>query len=186
MPFPLEAVDTRILGALQNDGRLTNQALSAEVGLSTSPCWRRVRQLEESGVIQSYTAVLDRRQIGLGVLAFIRVKIDSHSEAEAEEFSQDVLKLSEVVACYSIAGDADFLLQVVAADSRRLRRLRHAGSAPPAAHQGDADNIRSEGDQAIPRFSAGCGGPLSSASVAPKLAMLLRSLVPAYDLQPGP
>ncbi|KEA05734.1 Lrp/AsnC family transcriptional regulator [Rhizobium rhizogenes] len=116
MPFPLEAVDTRILGALQNDGRLTNQALSAEVGLSTSPCWRRVRQLEESGVIQSYTAVLDRRQIGLGVLAFIRVKIDSHSEAEAEEFSQDVLKLSEVVACYSIAGDADFLLQVVAAD----------------------------------------------------------------------
>ncbi|NTH52295.1 Lrp/AsnC family transcriptional regulator [Agrobacterium rhizogenes] len=116
MPFPLEAVDTRILGALQNDGRLTNQALSAEVGLSTSPCWRRVRQLEESGVIQSYTAVLDRRQIDLGVLAFIRVKIDSHSEAEAEEFSQDVLKLSEVVACYSIAGDADFLLQVVAAD----------------------------------------------------------------------
>ncbi|CAN7404548.1 Lrp/AsnC family transcriptional regulator [Rhizobium rhizogenes] len=116
MPFPLEPVDTRILGALQNDGRLTNQALSSEVGLSTSPCWRRVRQLEESGVIQSYTAVLDRRQIGLGVLAFIRVKIDSHSEAEAEEFSQDVLKLSEVVACYSIAGDADFLLQVVAAD----------------------------------------------------------------------
>lgn len=116
MPFPLEPVDTRILGALQNDGRLTNQTLSSEVGLSTSPCWRRVRQLEESGVIQSYTAVLDRRQIGLGVLAFIRVKIDSHSEAEAEEFSQDVLKLSEVIACYSIAGDADFLLQVVAAD----------------------------------------------------------------------
>jgi DNA-binding Lrp family transcriptional regulator len=112
----LEPIDLRILNALQSDGRLTNQALSSEVGLSTSPCWRRVRQLEESGVIQGYTAVLDRRQIGLGVLAFIKVKIDSHSEAEAEAFSKDVAKLKEVVACYSIAGDADFLMQVVSPD----------------------------------------------------------------------
>lgn len=112
----LEPVDIRILASLQGDGRLTNQALSQAVGMSTSPCWRRVRQLEESGVIQNYTAVLDRRKIGLGVLAFVRVKIDSHSEAEAEEFSRHVLKLKEVVACYSIAGDSDFLLQVVSPD----------------------------------------------------------------------
>lgn len=116
MPEQLEPIDIRILSALQDDGRLTNQALSAEVGLSTSPCWRRVRQLEESGVINGYTAVLDRRRIGLGVLAFIKVKIDSHSEAEAEAFSADVSKLKEVVACYSIAGDADFLMQVVSPD----------------------------------------------------------------------
>ncbi|MGK9233912.1 Lrp/AsnC family transcriptional regulator [Inquilinus limosus] len=116
MPGPLEPVDIRILAALQEDGRLTNQALSAEVGLSTSPCWRRVRQLEEGGVIQGYTAVLDRRRIGLGVLAFIRVKIDSHSETESEAFAADVRKLKEVVACYSIAGDTDFLLQVVSPD----------------------------------------------------------------------
>ena len=112
----LEPVDLRILAALQQDGRLTNQALSAEVGLSTSPCWRRVRQLEEDRVIQGYAALLDRRRIGLGVLAFIRVRIDSHSEAGAEEFSESVRQLPEVVACYSIAGDADFLLQVVSAD----------------------------------------------------------------------
>lgn len=116
MPNPLEPVDLRILAALQQDGRLTNQALSAEVGLSTSPCWRRVRQLEEDGVIQGYAALLDRRRIGLGVLAFIRVRIDSHSAAEAEEFSESVRQLPEVVACYSIAGDSDFLLQVVAPD----------------------------------------------------------------------
>ena len=116
MSSTLEPIDRKILTALQKDGRLTNQALSAEIGLSTSPCWRRVRQLEDIGVIKSYTATLDRRQIGLGVLAFVRVKIDSHNEAEAEAFSRDVLKLNEVVACYSIAGDADFLLQVVAAD----------------------------------------------------------------------
>jgi len=75
-----------------------------------------VRQLEETGVIRGYRAELDRKKIGLGVLAFIRVKIDSHSEQEAEEFSASVSKLKEVVACYSIAGDADFLLQVVSPD----------------------------------------------------------------------
>lgn len=112
----LEAEDVRILNHLQRDGRMTNQALSEAVGLSTSPCWRRVRNLEETGVIQSYGARVDRKQVGLGVLAFIRVKIDSHNEAEAEDFSRQVSALKEVVACYSIAGDADFLLQVVASD----------------------------------------------------------------------
>lgn len=114
--LPMEPADTRILAALQEDGRLTNQDLADRVGLSTSPCWRRVRRLEEDGIIQGYRADLDRRQLGLGVLAFIRVKIDSHSEAEAEAFSDEVMQLREVVACYSIAGDADFLLQVVARD----------------------------------------------------------------------
>ena len=112
----LEPVDIKILEALQGDGRLTNQALAEDVGLSTSPCWRRVRQLEETGVIGGYCAALDRQKIGLGVLAFVRVKIDSHSEAEAEEFSKSVARLREVIACYSIAGDADFLLQVVSPD----------------------------------------------------------------------
>lgn len=112
----LEPVDVRILSSLQDDGRLTNQALADEVGLSASPCWRRVRQLEETGVIQGYSARIDRRQVGLGVLAFIRVKIDSHNEEEAELFSRQVAALPQVVACYSIAGDADFLMQVVAPD----------------------------------------------------------------------
>ncbi|HEV7308044.1 Lrp/AsnC family transcriptional regulator [Ensifer sp.] len=116
MPAPLSATDVKILSALQGDGRLSNQALSDAVGMSTSPCWRRVRQLEDDGVIQGYMAVLNRREIGLGVLAFIRVKIDSHTETEAEAFAAEVMKLDSVVACYSIAGDADFLLQVVSAD----------------------------------------------------------------------
>lgn len=116
MDATVEPADVRILEALQEDGRLTNQALAEKVGLSTSPSWRRVRQLEETGVIQGYKAVLDRRAIGLGVLTFIRVKIDSHSAAEAEAFAAEVSRLDEVVACYSIAGDADFLLQVVSPD----------------------------------------------------------------------
>ena len=112
----LEPIDLRILSLLQAEGRLTNQALAETVGLSTSPCWRRVRQLEDDGVIQGYSARLDRRRLGLGVLVFIRVKIDTHSEREAEDFAAAVAALDEVVACYSIAGDADFLLQVVAQD----------------------------------------------------------------------
>ncbi|WP_105438163.1 Lrp/AsnC family transcriptional regulator [Neorhizobium sp. T25_13] len=116
MANDVEPADIRILEALQDDGRLTNQALADRIGLSTSPSWRRVRHLEETGVIQGYKAVLNRKAIGLGVLAFIRVKIDSHSEEEAEAFAAEVIGLDEVVACYSIAGDADFLLQVVSPD----------------------------------------------------------------------
>ncbi len=112
----LEAMDVKILDALQSEGRLTNQSLADRVGLSTSPCWRRVNRLEQEGVITGYRAALDRQKVGLGVLAFIRVRIDSHSAAEAEEFAESVTHLKEVVACYSIAGDADFLLQVVSED----------------------------------------------------------------------
>ncbi|MBY3320815.1 Lrp/AsnC family transcriptional regulator [Rhizobium laguerreae] len=110
-----EPGDIRILKAL-GDGRLTNQELAERVGMSTSPCWRRVKKLEEAGVIRGYQAVVDRRAVGLGVLAFVRVQIDTHSHDEAERFEREVGELEAVIACYSIAGEADFLLQVVAAD----------------------------------------------------------------------
>lgn len=84
--------------------------------MSTSPCWRRVRRLEETAVIRGYKAVLDRRALGLGVLAFVSVAIDSHSREEAIQFEKEVLELDEVVACWSVTGEADFLLHVVAAD----------------------------------------------------------------------
>ncbi|WP_248804259.1 Lrp/AsnC family transcriptional regulator [Pseudomonas sp. MWU13-2100] len=112
----LNLTDVKILTALQQDGRITNQTLAEQIGMSASPCWRRVRQLEEHRYIQGYRAVLDRRRIGLGVMVFIRVSIDHHSEAEARKFEQEVMQLEDVVACYSIGGDADFLLQVVARD----------------------------------------------------------------------
>lgn len=112
----LNQIDIKLLTALQEDGRITNQALAEQVGMSASPCWRRVKQLEEEHYIQGYRAVLDRRKIGLGVMVFIRIKIDRHSETEAQKFEQEVMQLEDVVACYSIGGDADFLLQVVAPD----------------------------------------------------------------------
>ena len=112
----LTTTDVRILTALQQDGRITNQTLADQIGMSASPCWRRVRQLEEHRYIQGYRAVLDRRKIGLGVMVFVRISIGHHSEAEAKKFEEQVLLLEDVVACYSIGGDADFLLQVVARD----------------------------------------------------------------------
>lgn len=112
----LSPSEMHILTLLQNDARITNQALADEIGLSASPCWRKVRRLEEEEVIQGYRAVLNRRKIGLGVMVFVRVSIDSHSEADAKKFEQQLTALDNVVACYSIGGDADFLLQVVSRD----------------------------------------------------------------------
>lgn len=105
--------DQRILRALQKEGRLTNSELAEKTGMSTSPCWRRTRRLEETGIIAGYTATLDRAQLGLGVLVFVSVQIDTHNEEEATAFEKAVFGFEQVVSCHSIGGGADFLLQVV-------------------------------------------------------------------------
>ncbi|KHT62796.1 AsnC family transcriptional regulator [Photobacterium gaetbulicola] len=112
----LGKTETKILTHLQTDARMTNQELAEQIGISSSPCWRKVRKLEEEEIIKGYRAVLNRKKIGLGVMVFVRVAIDSHSEAEARKFEQEVTALENVVACYSIGGDADFLIQVVSRD----------------------------------------------------------------------
>ena len=112
----IDKTDARILELLQVDSRVTNADLAQQLALSTSPCWRRVKQLEDSKVIKGYGVLLDRKKLGLGVMVFIRVSIDSHSEKEAKKFEQEVTALDYVIACYSIGGDADFLLQVVSPD----------------------------------------------------------------------
>jgi DNA-binding Lrp family transcriptional regulator len=116
MPHAIDAHDSRILAALQGNGRLTVAELAEKVHLSTSPTWRRVKRLEEAGVIVGYQATLDRRALGWGVLAFVMVTIGDHSDAEAHAFEQAVGELPEIVACWSIAGSSDFLLQVVKQD----------------------------------------------------------------------
>lgn len=112
----LTRAEIKILAQLQEEGRITNQELAEKTGMSASPCWRMVRKLENDGIIQGYRAVLNRKKIGLNVMVFVRVIIDSHSETQARKFEQEVIALENVVACYSIGGDSDFLLQVVAAD----------------------------------------------------------------------
>ena len=112
----IDKTDARILEILQKDSRMSNAELAEQLNLSNSPCWRRVKQLEDNKIIKGYGVLLDRKKIGLGVMVFIRVSIDSHSEKEAKKFEEQVTALEHVVACYSIGGDADFLLHVVSPD----------------------------------------------------------------------
>lgn len=116
VPKTYDDPDKRILRELQNDGRLTNVELAERTGMSPSPCWRRTRRLEESGVIRRYRADLDRAKLGMGVLVFVSVQIDTHSDADASAFENEVTALPQVVSCHSIGGGADFLLQVVCED----------------------------------------------------------------------
>jgi Lrp/AsnC family leucine-responsive transcriptional regulator len=109
----LAEVDRRILEALQTDGRLTNVELAERVGLSPSPCLRRVKALEARGLIKGYVALLDRRALGLGVMAFVEVQVERNSETAAEAFTGALMRESAVVACYAMTGPYDYLLQVV-------------------------------------------------------------------------
>ncbi|MCY1389272.1 Leucine-responsive regulatory protein [compost metagenome] len=119
----LDAYDRRILAALQRDGRLTNVQLADEIGLSASPCLRRVRNLEEAGVIRGYQAQLDPDEIGLGLTVFVGVKVERHHETEAEAFRQSVLALPEVISAFLVSGESDFLLHVVVPDLRGYERF---------------------------------------------------------------
>lgn len=112
----LDATDRRILRALQRDGRLSVVALSDEVGLSPTPCQRRLRRLEEEGVIAGYTAVLDNARLGLPLQAFVLVSLDSHAEEVVARFQAALSVRPEVLAAYSMSGEMDYLLHVVAAD----------------------------------------------------------------------
>lgn len=108
----LDRIDRRILEILQRDGRLPNNELAAKVNLSPSPCLRRVRSLEEAGVIKRYVALLDPLKIGLGLLAYVSVKLEKKGHMQAEEFSRAVNAWPEVIECFSMTGDMDYLLRV--------------------------------------------------------------------------
>lgn len=120
---PMDAIDTAILSELQADGRLPNAALAERVHLSPSPCLRRLKRLEHDGTIRGYRAVLDRRRVGLGLTVFAELKVTGHSLRRAEEIEQAVASIDAIVACYIVAGVADFLLEVVVPDLAAYERL---------------------------------------------------------------
>ncbi len=112
----LDRYDVAILLALQRDARLSNTDLAAHIGLSAAPTWRRVRWLEEQGYITGYRAELDRRRIGLGVLAFVRVDAERNNAEATRALENAIRSLPEVVSCHYISGTGTFELQVVATD----------------------------------------------------------------------
>ena len=130
--IPLDAVDVRILEELQADGRLSNVALADRVGLSPSPCLRRVKRLEEAGVISGYRAVVDREQVGLDLTVFVEVSVERHGGHTQERMEERILALPEVVACHVVSGESDFLLEVVCRDLRDYDRFtrEHLGTWP--------------------------------------------------------
>lgn len=115
-PILLDAADRRILRALQRDGRMPVTALAGAVGLSATPCQRRLKRLEEAGVIASYAARIDAARVGLPLQAFVQVALESHSEEVAERFHTALAARPEVIAAYTMSGEMDYLLHVLAPD----------------------------------------------------------------------
>ncbi|RKT99507.1 AsnC family transcriptional regulator [Burkholderia sp. Nafp2/4-1b] len=112
----LDRIDRGMLDMLQQDGRVSNARLAEAFSLSETSCWRRLRRLEEAGLIAGYHARLDRRKLGFGVMAFVQIVCTQHSEEVTAEFERLILVSPNVLACDNTTGEADFLLQVVAAD----------------------------------------------------------------------
>lgn len=108
----LDASQRRILALLQKDSSISTQTLADKVGLSPSPCWRRVRELEEAGLIRGYVALVDRHKVGLGTCVWVRVKLKKHSAEVLDRFETVVKGCDEVVECYELLGETDCLLKL--------------------------------------------------------------------------
>jgi Lrp/AsnC family transcriptional regulator, leucine-responsive regulatory protein len=135
----LDQIDRRILAELQQNARLSNAELAERAGISASPCWRRVRQLEQGGVIERYVTLLDPARLGLGVSVFVQVRLATQIESALDVFESAILARPEVMECYLMTGDADYLLRVVVADLGAYERflMDHLTRVPGVA------NIRS-------------------------------------------
>ncbi|MBD9480607.1 Lrp/AsnC family transcriptional regulator [Pseudoxanthomonas sp. PXM02] len=119
----LDRTDLRLLALLQRDGRATNADIAAQVNLSPSACLRRIQRLEANGVIAGYGARVDPKAVGLGLQAFVRVQLERHDPASVQHFGDGVRARDEVVACYALTGDMDYLLHVVVQDLEHFSRF---------------------------------------------------------------
>lgn len=177
----LDAIDARILGRLQEDARLSNVELAQAVGLSPSPCLRRVRELERAGVIRRYVTVLDPQRVGLPVSVFVNVTLEKQVERALGVFEAAVRQRPEVVECYLMTGEADYLLRVVVADLTAYERflMEHLTRVPgvssikssfalkqvqyrtalPLSQLEAASTVRGAGRKRVPKATAGAPAP---------------------------
>ena len=131
----LDAIDRHILENLQNDARMRNVELAEKVGLSPSPCLRRVGNLEETGVIRGYATLVDAEAVGLPVSVFVSVTLEKQIEKALEKFEKEIRARPEVMECYLMTGEADYLLRVVTADLSAYERflIEHLTRIPGVA-----------------------------------------------------
>ena len=123
--FDLDPIDRRILGELQRNGRISNVDLAAAVGLSPSPCLRRVRDLENGGVIDRYAAIIDQNAAGRSLSVFVQVTLERQIETALDAFERSVSERPEVMECYLMTGEFDYLLRVVVSNMADFERLHN-------------------------------------------------------------
>ena len=116
MTVQLDAIDLQILDLLTKNGKLGNKEIAAVIGLSTTPTFERIKRLERKGIIKGYTAILDKKKIGKGLQVFCQVSLKSHNAEIIDGFEAEIIHLSEVSACYHIAGDFDYSLFIEVSD----------------------------------------------------------------------
>ncbi len=123
MPSSFDGTDRKILDLLQKDASIATAEIAKQVGLSLSPCWRRIRRLETVGIIKQRVALLDRHRLGLEVTAFASVKLSAHGRQSLPEFESAIQDLPEVIECYVMTGEVDYLLHVITRDLRAYERF---------------------------------------------------------------
>src|SRR6478752_2335590 len=123
--IPLDHHSLQILNELQRDARQTVQQIADKVGLSSTPCWRRIKEMEASGVIRGYTVVVDREKVGLNLAAVTEVNLDRHHESKVRDFEKAVEASPEIVRCVSATGPADYILTVLVPDIKHYEKFLH-------------------------------------------------------------
>ncbi|WIF67354.1 Lrp/AsnC family transcriptional regulator [Metapseudomonas otitidis] len=123
MPLEMDAYDRRILDLLQEDAGLSTAEIAERVGLSQSPCWRRIQRLKEEGVIRRQVTLLDRRKIGLNAQIFAQVKLNAHGRSNLTEFAEAMRGFPEVLECHVLMGAVDFMLRIVTRDIEAYERF---------------------------------------------------------------
>jgi Lrp/AsnC family transcriptional regulator, leucine-responsive regulatory protein len=119
----LDTIDKKILAVLQRNARIPNTELADEVGLTPAPCLRRVKRLEELGFVAQYTALLDQKKLGLGLTVFVTVTMDRQTKSTYDDFTARMRARPEILECYLILGERDFLLKIVVADLEAYQRF---------------------------------------------------------------
>ena len=120
----LDHLDKRILQVLQQNGKLQNNELAEKIGLSPSPCLRRVKQLEDTGIIEKYVALVDSHKVDLKLTVFARIWLKEQDEKNVNQFIESIMNMPEVVECQLMAGDCDFFLRIVVSDLEAYRKFQ--------------------------------------------------------------
>lgn len=165
----LDEIDVALLRLLQEDARLSVVDLGERVGLSASPCLRRLRRLEEEGLVEAYRAVLNRTGVGLALTAFVELKVDRQTHDNPDVLAERILAIPQVVACHMISGASDFLLEIVVADLPAYERLlsERLMTLPMVADirtSFSLRRVRSEGQLPLPQPSPAAGDDAADAT----------------------